>query len=413
MLKNKRIIYLLCFVIGYILCWYIFSISILSNFYKKILNTLTYRGVIYFILFLFTVIFYSFLKKGVLNFFQSKKDKLIINTSTICAILVTILSTYLLCEKFVENWKIFAIHTLNYLLYIFAWYSLIKAMKVWYKYGNFFQLLLNGEIKKYTMIAIFFITILDIICFSLRLVDPVSAIGILLISLSVLLIVCFIVTIFVQRSKMLQSIISKWNTITAERIINKEQPKEVSIAYDQISAVGLSAVVSKRIFDISKDTDLQFIVSKLFKMFCYLISLSITCKYSKQMDKLKKSLVFFICIALLLLCLSYAKSFHELLLEKQQISKIANYIIDYVFFPLGIVKILIQIFTIIFAKKTTGISSAYFTISAFFTLITSCNLIVKGNFYDTTITVSLFKGLLYSLVMLIAIIINKLYPTKD
>lgn len=413
MFKSKRIIYLLCCIIGYALCWYIFNISALSNFYKKILDTATYRGMIYFILFLFIIIFYSFLRKGSLNFFYSKKDKLIIDISTICATLVTILSTYLLCEKFVENWKTFAVHTLNYLLYIFAWYSLIKAIKVWYKYGNFFQLLLNGKIKKHIITAIFFITILDVICFSFKLVNPVSAIGILLISLSVLLIVCFIITIFIQRSKILHSTINKWNTITAKRIANEERPKEVSIAYDQISAVGLLAVVSKRIFDISKDTDLQFIVSKLFKMCCYLISLSITCKYSKQIDKLKKSLIFFICIALILLCLSYAKSFHELLLEKQQISKIANYIIDYIFFPLGIVKILVQIFTIVFAKKTTGISSAYFTISAFFTLITSCNLIVKGNFYDTTITVSLFKGLLYSLVILVSIIISKLYPTKD
>ena len=67
----------------------------------------------------------------------------------------------------------------------------------------------------------------------------------------------------------------------------------------------------------------------------------------------------------------------------------------------------------LFAKKSTGISTTYFTIGAFFTLITSCNLIAKGNFYDTTITMSLFKGCLYASVVVIAIVVKKLYPVKD
>ena len=307
----------------------------------------------------------------------------------------------------------FTIHTLNYLLYVFAWYSLIKAMKVWYKYGNFFQLLLDGKIKSYLIRILCILTILNLIGFSENLISPVSAVGMLLISMSILFFLGLIFTIILQYSRFLQNIFIKWNTITQARIKNKEQPREVSIAYDQISAVGLSAVVGKRMFDISKDVDFQFIVSKLFKMCCYLISLSTTCKYSGQIQKLKKSLTFFILVIFALLCLSYTPAFHEYLIKHPQISKVANFIMDYLFLPLGIVKVLVQIFTIIFAKKATGISTTYFTIGAFFTLITSCNLISKGNFYDTTITMSLFKGCLYASVIVITFIIGKLYPSRQ
>ena len=74
------------------------------------------------------------------------------------------------------------------------------------------------------------------------------------------------------------------------------------------------------------------------------------------------------------MCLAYTPAFHEYLILNSNVSKAVNFILDNIFLPLGIVKILIQICTIIFAKKTTGISITYFSISSFFTLITSLSL---------------------------------------
>ena len=412
-LNSKKVIYTLCFTIGFISCWFVFNIHALSGLYENILKIATHRGIIYFILFSFVAIVYNFLREGLLKFLTLQTHIKIINFAYFVNTLLTILIVYCLCEKFVYDWKFFTIHTLNYLLYVFAWYSLIKAMKVWYKYGDFFQLLLSGKIMVYLIRIICILTICNVIGFSQKLISPISAVGMLLISMSVLFICGLIFTIILKYSKKKKKIFQQWNAITQERINNNEQPKEVSIAYDQISAVGLTAVVGKRMFDISKDVDFQFIVSKLFKMCCYLISLSTTCKYSGQIQKLKKSLTFFICIIIALLCLSYTPAFHDFLLQNPKVSKVANFIMDYLFLPLGIVKVLVQIFTIIFAKKATGISTTYFTIGAFFTLITSCNLISKGNFYDTTITMSLFKGCLYASVVVIAFVIGKIYPSKQ
>ena len=411
--QNKKGIYALCFIVGFISCWFIFNITALAGLYEGILKVLTYRGIVYFILFSFIAIIYNFLREGILKFLKSEQHTKILNIAICCDVLLTILLVYFLCEKFVVDWKSFTIHTLNYLLYVFAWYSLIKAIKVWYQYGSFFQLLLTGKIKKYIIRILLVLMIVSFVCFSKHYVNPVSAIGMLLISMSVLLFFGLIFTIILQYSTFLRSAFEEWNNITLQRINNNEQPKEVSIAYDQISAFGLSAVVGKRIFDISKDVDFQFIVSKLFKMCCYLVSLSTTCKYTKQIQKLKKGLTFFICLVITLLCLAYTPAFHDFLIQHPNVSKVANFIIDCFFLPLGIVKVLVQIFTIIFAKKATGISTTYFTIGAFFTLITSCNLITKGNFHDTTITMSLFKGCLYASVVVVAIIIKKLYPARD
>ena len=412
-LMGKRKIYTLCFIVGFISCWFIFNLKVLHEVYAGILNTLTHRGILYFILFSFIAILYNFLREGILKFLTTKSHIKLLNASITLSITLTIFLVYFLCEKFVVDWKNFTIHTLNYLLYVFAWYSLIKAMKVWYQYGNFFQLLLSGKIKTYIIKILTGLIIVGWLCFSKHYISPVSAVGMLLISMSVLLSFGLVFTIILQYSNFLRATFERWNAITLERIKNKEQPKEVSIAYDQISAFGLSAVVGKRIFDISKDVDFQFIVSKLFKMCCYLVSLSTTCKYTGQIQKLKKGLVFFSCLILALLCLAYTPTFHDFLIQNPKVSKVANFIMDYFFLPLGIVKVLVQIFTIIFAKKSTGISTTYFTIGAFFTLITSCNLIAKGNFYDTTITMSLFKGCLYASVVVIAIVVKKLYPVKD
>ena len=409
--ENCKInIYILCFLIGFISCWYIFNINFLFKIYESFLKTLTHRRLVYFILFLFIAMLSYFFNK-IVKLFATEKNVKIINFLTSVFAFLIMLLTYFLCEKFVKNWKIFTIHTLNYMLYAFAWYSLIKAMKVWCKYGNFFDLLLQGKIKIYIIKILISITSLSILLFWKKLINPLSAIGMLLISMFILMLCCLIFTISAEHLKKINAFLKKIKTLTDERISRKEQPKEVSIVYDQMSAIGMLSFAGKRIFDISRNADLQFIVSKLFKMLCYLISLSTTCKYTGQIKKLRKSITFFILVAIFLLCLAYNETFHAYLVQKPQISRVANYIIDYLFFPLGIVKILIQIFTIIFAKKTTGISVVYFLISAYFTVITSCNLIAKGNFCDTTITLSILKCFLYLSLIFIVMFINKHYSS--
>ena len=408
-MQYKKYIYIFSCIIGFLFCWFIFNIKSLSLLYKYIIDLLTYRGILYFILSLFVIILCIFIRNGLLKFLSSKKSIKLVNCLILFSSILLISIMYYTCERYVKNWQLFSIHTLNYMLYLFAWYSLIKAVKVWYRYGNFFQLLLNGKIKKSIINILIVLVILNVICFSQNIVDPLSAVGMLLISVFVLLTICLLFTIIVQNSKTIRKIFEKLNLETIQRIEKHEQPKEVSIAYDQISAIGLSSVVCKRIFDITKNTDLQFIVSKLFKMCCYLVSLSITCKYSKQMQKLKKSLFFFSCLILSLICLSYSSLFHEYLVSHKIISDVVNFIIDHIFLPLGIVKILIQICTIIFAKKTTGVSTVYFTVSAFFMFVTAANLMVKENFYDTTITLSLLKCILYIFVTVVVAVINKIF----
>ena len=405
--ENKKFIYSICFLIGFLSCWWIFNIHALASFYEKFLNLLQYNGIFYFIIYLFSAIFLNLFRHTLIKF-SNKNNAKKINLIVILIAVIEFSLIYIFTNKFVKDWKTFTIHSLNYLLYIFAWYSLLKAIKVWYTYGNFFQLLIDGKICKYLKNTLFVLIVTSIVLFSLNIVSAVSSVGMLLISMIILSICCYIFTKIALSSQYFLDIFKQWNNESKKRINAKEQPKEVSIAYDQISAIGISGVISKRIFDISKDVDTNFVLSKLFKMVCYLISLSTTCKFNGQLNKLKKSLSFFICFIVFLLVLAYTPAFHEFLVKNPHISNIANKFIDFVILPLGISKVLVQIFTIIFAKKSTGISISYFLIGGFFTLITSCNLITKGNFTDTTITMSLFKGSLYFSVIFIAIFISKI-----
>ena len=406
---KQSIFYLSAVVFGFTSCWIIFNLKVLSGFYQSLLQSVTHRGIVYCVLFVFVSILFALLRNGCLALVTDKIKKMLINIVFFIVDLLAIATIVLLCEKYVIDWQEFTIHTLNYLLYVFAWYSLLKAMKIWSKYGNFYKLLLDGKIRHYLIILLLVVVALNLICFSQHLISLTSAVGMLLVSMCVLSSLCLCFTIVVSRVKNIrQFILNSWNE-TETRIKNNEKPKEVSIAYDQISAVGLSSIICKRLFDIHKNVDCQFIISKLFKMVCYLISLTTTCVHTNQIKKIKISLSFFSCVIISLLCLSYSGSFHIFLVNHPNVSFCANKIIDFVFLPLGIVKVLIQIITIIVAKKTTGISCLYFTIATFFAILTALNLIAKGNFYDTTITMSLFKGSLYAAVVFVAFVLNKIY----
>ena len=406
---KQRFFYLSAVVFGFTSCWIIFNLKALSNFYRLLLQSITHRGIVYCVLFVFVSILFALMHKGYVVCFANKSKKMLINIAFFIANLLALATIVFLCEKYVVDWKDFTIHTLNYLLYVFAWYSLLKAMKIWSQYGNFYKLLLDGKIRHYLIILLSVVAVFNVICFSQHLVSFTSAVGMLLASMLVLFSLCLIFTIIVGRVKIVrQVILNSWEE-TETRIKNNEKPKEVSIAYDEISAVGLSSVIGKRLFDLNKDVDCQFIISKLFKMVCYLISLTTTCIYTNQIKKIKVSLSFFSCVIITLLCLAYSGDFHNFLLNNPNVSFVVNKIIDCVFLPLGIVKVLIQIITIIVAKKTTGISRLYFTIATFFAVLTALNLIAKGNFYDTTITMSLCKACLYASVVLVAFLLNRIY----
>ena len=73
---------------------------------------------------------------------------------------------------------------------------------------------------------------------------------------------------------------------------------------------------------------------------------------------------------------------------------------------------IIQIVTVLIVKKTAGISVNYFIVGGFFSTITAFNLITKGNYNDNTITMSLYKGLLYLTMAIITIIIEHLIEKK-
>ena len=90
-----------------------------------------------------------------------------------------------------------------------------------------------------------------------------------------------------------------------------------------------------------------------------------------------------------------------------------NLIIDYVFLPFGTIKVIVQIITIFVAKRATSISSDYFKIAAFFSMVTALNLIAKGKFTDNTITMSLYKCLLYTSVVLIVTFFNEIEKKKQ
>ena len=162
---KKNCTYALCFAIGYISCWYIFNINTFFKFYENIFYSLSHKGLFYLLGTIFAIISYYFIEK-MIKIFSTKEENKIANFITLIFLISIMLVVYFLCEKFVKNWETFTIHTLNYMLYMFAWYSLIKAMKVWCKYGNFFNLLFNGKIKNYIKKTIILILLISFIIFS-------------------------------------------------------------------------------------------------------------------------------------------------------------------------------------------------------------------------------------------------------
>ena len=150
-----------------------------------------------------------------------------------------------------------------------------------------------------------------------------------------------------------------------------------------MSLITLLSVVSKRVFDISKDVDFQFIFSKLFKIFCYSVSLVTTCIYTKQLKKISKTLGFVACVIAVLLVCANSSAAREAI-TNPGFNRTINLIIDYVFLPFGTIKVIVQIITIFVAKRATSISSDYFKIAAFFSMVTALNLIAKGKFTDNT-----------------------------
>ena len=206
--------------------------------------------------------------------------------------------------------------------------------------------------------------------------------------------------------------IEEFSQITEERRRRHDTPKEVSIAYDQMSLITLLSVVSKRVFDISKDVDFQFIFSKLFKIFCYSVSLVTTCIYTKQLKKISKTLSFVSCVIVVLLVCANSSAAREAI-TNPSFNRTINLIIDYVFLPFGTIKVIVQIITIFVAKRATSISSDYFKIAAFFSMVTALNLIAKGKFTDNTITMSLYKCLLYTSVVAIVMCFNEIEKKKQ
>lgn len=409
---NKKAIYAISFIFGFISCWFLFKSSFFFNFYKNIFIHLTYKGIIFIAFFIMSSVFWFILNNSLKNFFKTKKQLIITMLCSLTTIYAIYFISCIVLDKYVVNWKNFTIHTLNFLLYIFAWYSLIKAFKVWRKYGNFYQLLLSGSIKKYLIIIISILFFINILIFIKEKNNLTTASGLLFLSTFILSILCYISTIIFTKSKFLISKIKIWQEETITRINNQEKPKEVSIAYDQMTLICLLSIIAKRVFDINKATDFQFIISKVFKIVCYSVSLIVTCQFTMQIKKMSKTILTIFFILAILLAFAYTPNFHYFLIANPKIDKVICNIIDYVFLPFGTIKVIIQIITLLIAKKTTGISINYFIIGAFFSTITSLNLISKENFYDNTITMSLYKCMLYLTMAFIAIIIEKINNKK-
>ena len=135
------------------------------------------------------------------------------------------------------------------------------------------------------------------------------------------------------------------------------------------------------------------------------MSLVTTCIYTKQLKKVSKTLGFVACVIVVLLVCANSSAAREAI-TNPSFNRTINLIIDYVFLPFGTIKVIVQIITIFVAKRATSISSDYFKIAAFFSMVTALNLIAKGKFTDNTITMSLYKCLLYTSVVVIVMFFN-------
>ena len=411
-LYNNKL-YFASFVFGFLSCWFVFSTNKLSGFYSVFLQKATHKYIAITTILLFMIILSSVII-GVIRFlYKQDKRKIIITSAKIVFLLLAIYSVliYLLIKN-VTDWKAFTIHELNYLLYIFAWYSLIKAFKVWRKYGNFYEKLLKGDVKKYLLCAIFILTIVNALLFYFNRLIFTEAFGILSLSMLVLCVISLLITTVALKNKSIVNQIIEEQKETNARIKNKETPKEVSLLYDQMTIITLLSVISKRVLDVSKSTDFQFIFSKVFKIVCYSISLITTCIFTKQIKKIKKSLYVFYPILIAIICCAYSSGFHSILLSNKVMHDYLCFFIDYVCLPIGTIKIIIQITTLLVAKKTTGLSLNYFLMGSFFSLITALNLISKEYFYDNTITMSLYKSLLFLTMAIFMVLIDVYYSQK-
>jgi len=396
--------YISALAIGFLTCWCLFY-SNFSGLYSVLLSKLSYRGITYFALFLFSyivcVIFYDLFS----GFIEKERTHKIVH---ICKWIITFAlfgSLYAICEHTITDWKSSVINILNLMLYIFVWYSLLKAFKVWANYGKFYKMLLSGRICKYNFYIFVLFFIANVIHYNFNNKYYEIASGLFLVSLFCLFTVCLFLSFLFYHHKPLRKKIEEFSQITEERIRRHDTPKEVSIAYDQMSLITLLSVVSKRVFDISKDVDFQFIFSKLFKIFCYSVSLVTTCIYTKQLKKISKTLGCVACVIVVLLVCANSSAAREAI-ANPSFNRTINLIIDYVFLPFGTIKVIVQIITIFIAKRATSISSDYFKIAAFFSMVTALNLIAKGKFTDNTITMSLYKCLLYTSVVVIVMFFN-------
>ena len=408
---KKRNTYILSFIFGFLSCWFLFRSSYFSNLYKNIFLTLGYRGILNTIFAVLLLVFWFVLNSILQNFIQ-KMTKIRIISFAIISLIYLFIFRILNRENYISNWKDFTIFCLNFLLYIFAWYSLAKAFKVWRKYGNFYTLLLAGKIKKYLLLIIIFVLFVNILLFVNDTKNFTKASGLLFLSLLILFILCYIFCLISVKSKFFLERIKIWQSETQNRISNGEKPKEVSVAYDQMTMISLTSVICKRVLDITKETDFQFIISKVFKIVCYSVSLITTCKFTKQIKTMSKSLLTVGFVLSIILAFAYSSNFHYFLVANPHVDKFLCNIIDYIFLPFGTIKVIIQIVTVLIVKKTAGISVNYFIVGGFFSTITAFNLITKGNYNDNTITMSLYKGLLYLTMAIITIIIEHLIEKK-
>ena len=170
-----------------------------------------------------------------------------------------------------------------------------------------------------------------------------------------------------------------------------------------MTLVSLSTIITKRVLDTTRATDFQFIISKVFKIVCYSISLITTCRFTGQMKKMSRTLTIVGLFLIFILSLAYSTSFHSFLVKNQDIDNILCKVIDFAILPIGTIKAIVQIITIILAKKATAISINYFIIGCFFSIVTPFNLMVKGSVQDSTITMTLYKFFLYLTIVFLAL----------
>ena len=401
-MTHKKI-YLASFLFGFISCWFLFGGINLSAHYRNFVEHFTYRRILYLIFCLLFIVLLIVINDTIKNFIETTRNRKKFLIGSVVFTIVAMLSIYFGCEKYVSDWRMFTIHQLNYMLYIFAWYSLIKAFKVWRKYGNFYALLEKGLVKKYLTYIFVILLSINVFLYFDGVKNFTMASGILSASTCCLSFFCLLSTIIYKHSKKLQQKVSVWKKETEDRIANGDTPKEVSLAYDQMTLVSLSTIITKRVLDTTRATDFQFIISKVFKIVCYSISLITTCRFTGQMKKMSRTLTIVGLFLIFILSLAYSTSFHSFLVKNQDIDNILCKVIDFAILPIGTIKAIVQIITIILAKKATAISINYFIIGCFFSIVTPFNLMVKGSFQDSTITMTLYKFFLYLTIVFLAL----------